>query len=195
MRVFSFILLIFWVIADQALKLYIVNNYVFQETFQTIVPGLLTFTYTLNKGAAWSLFWGQLGFLTVLRFTVAILITLYLFRKSLTGWPRIAFALIAGGAFGNAIDGLLRDGVVDMLILVPLDTVYQAITGSSYPIFNLADVGVVGGALLMVVLSFFTPKKPANPNNVLAQDVSTQDDVVTYYAPQPTVPADAEPKE
>lgn len=167
MRVFSFVLLVLFVAADQALKLYTVLNLEFQGETVTVIPGLLAFYYTLNKGAAWSLFWGQLGFLTALRFTVAVLITLYLLRRSVTGWTRIAFTLIAAGAFGNAIDGFFRPGVVDMLILWPLTTVYRAIAGSPFPIFNLADVGVVGGALLMIVLSFVPQKKRLEPGDRL----------------------------
>ena len=193
MRIFSFILLALWVLADQALKLYTLNTFEFQQPAETVIPGVLALTYTLNKGAAWSLFWGQLGFLTVLRFTVAVMITLYLFRKSVTGWPRIAFAMIAAGAFGNAIDGLHREGVVDMLILWPLTTVYRAIAGTDFPIFNVADIGVVGGALLLVLLSFIAPKQ-VEPEARTVGQVQGEDEVA-FYPPRATALGEADVNE
>ena len=175
-RFFSLLLVALWVTADQALKLYTVTNLEFHGPAQTVVPGLLAFTYALNKGAAWSLFWGQLGWLTALRFTVGLVILVILLRPSVKGWSRFALSLIAAGAFGNAVDGFFREGVVDMLILWPLTTVYRAVTGSPYPIFNIADIGVVGGALTMIASSFLSPKTPERPEAAPFEFVDTYTD-------------------
>src|SRR5699024_733832 len=61
----------------------------------------------------------------------------------------LALGLILGGALGNIHDRLLRDpspfhgAVVDFLEL------------PHWPVFNVADMGVVGGAILIVALGLF----------------------------------------
>jgi len=61
----------------------------------------------------------------------------------------VALGLVLGGAFGNLIDrlcrdpGFLRGAVVDFIDL------------QWWPVFNVADASVVGGAVLLVCLSVF----------------------------------------
>jgi signal peptidase II len=50
-----------------------------------------------------------------------------------------AYALIAAGAIGNAADRLFRGRVVDFIHL------------RAWPVFNVADVAVVAGALLLIL--------------------------------------------
>ena len=106
------------------------------------------------------MFWGQIGWLTTLRFSVGLGILIYLLVKKQPFLQRLALTLIASGAIGNAIDGYLRDGVVDMLVLHPLSYVYNLIFRGPFPIFNFADVGVVSGAFLFIASSFVKETPP-----------------------------------
>ena len=58
----------------------------------------------------------------------------------------------------------LRDGVVDMIILRPLDSLWQAITGSGFPIFNLADVFLVIGVILLAIDILFLEERRNKKN-------------------------------
>ncbi|HWG84547.1 MAG TPA: signal peptidase II [Deinococcales bacterium] len=149
-----------WVILDQLLKSYVVANVPF-NSLRAVVPGLLDLTHLENTGAAWSLFSGSALPLGILRGAVGIAIVYYLVTRSrsLPGMQRLALALIAGGAFGNSIDGLVRGHVVDMLVLHPLNWVYRPLFGSIYPPFNLADVGIVSGVILLLVSGLLPQRK------------------------------------
>ena len=163
-----------WLILDQWLKAHVVGLHASgvlpQYTYNpdpyagtvAAIPGFMSLAYTINKGAAWSLFWDFAHALAVLRGVAGVLILGYLWRSAskLPLVQVVAFALIAGGAFGNAIDGFRYGYVVDMLVSHTLTAVYKPIFGSVYPIFNIADIGVVSGVLLLVISSFVpSPKR------------------------------------
>jgi signal peptidase II len=72
-------------------------------------------------------------------------------RLRSTGWA-VALGLILGGALGNLVDrlfrapGVGRGHVVDWISLFGAD-------GRYWPIFNLADAGIVCGAVLAGLLA------------------------------------------
>ncbi len=71
------------VVADQGLKAYIINNYVVGETHE-IIPGLLSFNYLQNNGAAWNILTGQMWLFYFISI-IAIGVCLYfLFNKKNT---------------------------------------------------------------------------------------------------------------
>jgi signal peptidase II len=165
MRFFPFLITAVWVFLDQWLKMYVVDLHTSGQLVQytynpdpyvnTIpaIPGFMNLAYTINLGAATPA-------LVVLRFVAGMAILGYIWMN-FSKLPRvqwIAFALIAGGALGNAIDGALRGHVVDMLVSHTLTAIYKPFFGTVYPIFNIADVGVVSGVLLLVISSFFVPQ-------------------------------------
>ena len=53
------------VLADQGLKNYIVAHYAIGEVHQ-IIPGILSFNYLQNNGAAWNILTGQMWLFSVL---------------------------------------------------------------------------------------------------------------------------------
>jgi signal peptidase II len=170
MKFIPFAIVAVWVAFDQWLKSYTVaniplNNY---QTPVDVLPGFLSFVHTENRGAAWSLFYGNAPILTVIRFVVGGAILYYVWRnfKRLPVVSVVAFSLIVGGAFGNAIDGAFRGHVVDMLLSHWLTAIYKPIFGTVYPIFNIADIGVVSGVILLLISSLFAPKpRPAQHSN------------------------------
>jgi len=74
-----------------------------------------------------------------------------LFVRRLGPWRFIALALVAGGGFGNLIDRLMNDGRVTDFLNVGIGPVRTGI-------FNVADMAILGGALLLVL-----KRGPANP--------------------------------
>lgn len=112
------------------------------------LTGFFNVVHVWNTGAAFSFLANAGGwqryFFIALAFGVSIWLTLAL-RKPLPALEAGAYSLILGGALGNAVDRLLRGHVVDYLDF--------HMGGWHWPAFNVADIGIVCGALLMVVSS------------------------------------------
>ena len=162
MRAWPFLVTALWVGLDQWLKAYVVATLPLYAT-REVLPGFLTLQYVTNNGAAWSLFAGAAGVLTVVRLLAGIAI-LWVVARDLRA-PKLqilALALIAGGAFGNAIDGVFRGHVVDMLLSQTLTSLYQPLFHTVFPIFNLADSGVVAGVILLVITGLL-PSRAVRP--------------------------------
>jgi signal peptidase II len=154
-----------WVGFDQALKAWTVTTIPLNAGYSyiTAIPGFLSLTHVINTGAAWSLFSSATPLLIALRVVVGAGILIWLLRTPKQPLVNVvAYSLIVGGAFGNAIDGITRGHVVDMLQSHWLSAVYSLLGfGSIFPIFNIADVGVVGGVLLLIVSSIIQDRKRA----------------------------------
>ncbi len=116
----------------------------------------LSFTYTFNQGAAYGIFagkeWGQLFFkvLTVLAILIFIGIFVYSFKiKNL--FLSYSVLIVIAGTIGNFIDRVLNNGVIDFITMRIGDFV-------PFGIFNLADVFLSFGVILMIVYFLFIDK-------------------------------------
>lgn len=134
---------------DQLSKWLIVQNFELYGE-QEIISGVLSLFYIQNRGAAWGIFEGRIFFFFIITvFVVGYMI--YSFHKyktdsKLVGW---SFSLILAGALGNFIDRMLNGFVVDM---IRLDFV-------RFPIFNIADVCLTVGVVLMIIYVLFIEGK------------------------------------
>ena len=127
-----------------------------------VIDGLLRFTYVTNPGAAFSLFSGSPGILTVL--AGLALVAIFLFRRQLElDQPanQLLFGLICGGISGNLWDRLFRGGeVVDFIdaylpFFKPIDDLdILPIQLANWPVFNLADSGIFIGVIWFVIRGF-----------------------------------------
>ena len=126
---------------DQLTKYLTVQNIPLRETIEWI-PGVLSFTYHQNSGAAWSILEGQMLFFYIVTFIVVGVIIYYLhtYGKS-DRFFAVALSLILGGALGNFIDRLYLQYVIDMVRLEFID----------FPIFNIADMALTIGVALMIL--------------------------------------------
>lgn len=103
-----------------------------------VIPGILNITVTENTGIAFGLYKGFSVFLSIAGFLgFFLLFVLYPEIKSARLFPWFV-GLILGGAVSNFVDRLLKGSVIDF-IDVPF-----------FSIFNLADVAITAGVLLMV---------------------------------------------
>ena len=114
----------------------------------SIVGDTITWTLVRNSGAAFSMATGYTWVLTLIATGVVIGI-IWMGRRLVSPWWAIGLGMILGGAMGNLVDrffrspGPLRGHVVDFLSI------------GWWPVFNVADPSVVGGAILLVALSLF----------------------------------------
>lgn len=145
--------------ADQLLKQWALAHLVYGQPAIKVIPGLLDWVLTFNTGAAWSMFSGGAKILAVGRLIVGLGLLGYLYLRPQNRFLTIVLTMIAAGAIGNAIDGLLKGKVTDMIHAPFLSAITQAINGTSFPIFNLADSCVVVGTILLLIASLLPQKK------------------------------------
>ena len=95
------------------------------------------FEVVKNQGVGLGLFSGQTFNLVALGFGV---LTIILWKNNLSS----ASALLLGGAVSNLIDRLRFGYVVDYI------DISKVIPGLEFPVFNLADVAIIIGAVLLL---------------------------------------------
>ncbi|MDF7638906.1 signal peptidase II [Lactobacillus sp. ESL0791] len=141
------------VLMDQGLKAFIINNYALGEVHQ-VIPGILSFTYIQNNGAAWNILIGQMWLFYIISIVAIIVCLYFLFTKKYRNTLfDLGLALVLGGIIGNFIDRLHLKYVVDML---QVDFIH-------FNIFNIADSAItVGVILIFIYLLFFDEKKDKN---------------------------------
>jgi signal peptidase II len=111
-----------------------------------MLGGLLPLTLAFNTGAAFGLRIGsdpRWVFVPITFLAIGFLVSL-LRSATASDWIRIvAIALVMGGALGNLYDRIRWErGVVDFL--GPVDLGFTL-----FPIFNVADIGITCGAILL----------------------------------------------
>ena len=137
------------VVADQWLKNYIVTNFKIGDE-KTIIPGILSFTYLQNDGAAWNIFSGQMILFYLISIAAIVVVVYYLFNPKYKNWLfDTGLALVLGGIVGNFIDRLHLRYVIDML---QLDFV-------QFNIFNIADSAITVGIVLVFIYLIFISEK------------------------------------
>jgi len=125
------------VIADQAAKAAVEANLTIGEKVEVLGPLELTLAH--NRGVAFGLAGGG-GVFLVLVTLAALGVVGWLFARDPTRpgmW--IATGLLAGGALGNLADRIRVDEVTDYVSVSP------------WPPFNLADVAITLGVVLLVL--------------------------------------------
>lgn len=114
----------------------------------SIIGDTVTWRLVRNSGAAFSMATGYTWVLTLVAIGVVIGI-IWMGRRLVSPWWALGLGMILGGAMGNLVDrffrspGPLRGHVVDFVSV------------GWWPVFNVADPSVVGGAILLVALSLF----------------------------------------
>jgi signal peptidase II len=135
---------------DQLTKVYVASHLRPYVT-RAVVPDWLDLTYTLNPGAAFSLFATmpaavRQAFFLVLSCIATVVLLVLIARRRTSASSRAGFALILGGTLGNLIDRLARGRVVDFI--------YFHHGSFSYPVFNVADSAITIGVATILLVSF-----------------------------------------
>jgi signal peptidase II len=107
----------------------------------------LRFNLVFNEGTAFSLGGGMGWLFGVLALVVSVLLLRW--ASSLRSLPaRLAVGGVIGGAIGNVIDRAFRagDGFLGGRVVDFIDVQW-------WPVFNVADIGIVVGAAVLVLLA------------------------------------------
>ena len=126
-------------VLDQWLKVWITANLPLGESMP-FLPGFVELLTVHNYGAAWSSFSGQRVMLLGVT-AVIIGAVLFVLARRIVRHPLgvAACCLVVSGGIGNMIDRFRVGYVVDM---------FHFEFWPSYPVFNVADICVVCGAVL-----------------------------------------------
>lgn len=132
--------------ADQAIKLLVVRLMSPGQSIKLIGP-VLSLTYTRNTGGAFSLVPGSGGWLVVISLLVVAVLVFWSFLTPIHGRRiGIGMALTLGGALGNLVDRVLRGWVVDFIDF------------HIWPVFNVADIAITAGVILIGWHLLWPPK-------------------------------------
>lgn len=139
------------VIIDQWTKWLVLTKMAFGQNIK-IINHFLYITSVRNKGAAWSILQGQIGFFTIITLVVLAAVVYYLQKvgryRPLLG---IALSFVLGGTIGNFIDRIFRGEVVDFI--------NTYIFSYDFPVFNVADSALTIGACLIIIYTLVEGKK------------------------------------
>ena len=148
--VFHMVLMIAVLVADQLTKWWA----------RTALPGapvivwkdVFSFRLIYNTGASFGIFQGKTLALTIFSIVGMVAIAGFYFwlpKVKKMRPMRITLAMIVAGGIGNIIDRIWMGKVTDM---ISFDLI-------NFPVFNVADIGVTCGAIVMCVLWIFYYKE------------------------------------
>ena len=137
------IVVIISLLLDIGSKFLVSRIFILNES-KTIIDNFLNITYVRNTGAAWSILDNNTWIVTVISLLIIIGIIYYVYRNRVSKKIlKIGYGLILGGAIGNFIDRIVYGYVIDF---IDID-----IFGWNYPIFNLADMFIIVGVILVMI--------------------------------------------
>ena len=147
---FFFILIIF--LLDRVTKISIINFLENSGNGHIQITNFLSFNLIWNEGIAFGLFsFDQelyYNFLTIIIILVTTIILWMIIKTK--GVEKIAFLMIFGGSLGNIFDRLVYSSVPDFI-----DLHYN---NFNWFIFNVADIFISIGIILLIYLEFFKKK-------------------------------------
>lgn len=147
------------VVADQASKHWALDRLSGGRMVDLV--GSLRLRLTYNTGTAFSFGSGRnLGPLIAV-LALGVVAWLLWSGHSATRLGAVAAGLVAGGALGNLVDRALRSGPFGEPSGFMGGAVVDFVDLQWWPVFNVADAGIVVGALLLVVTSFREPTSSA----------------------------------
>lgn len=138
------------IVLDQISKQYAERSLELYERI-SVMP-FFNFTLAYNEGAAFSFLsdaggW-QRWFFLILTAVISVVLFFWL-KKSESKIESLALSMVLGGAIGNFIDRLLFGHVIDFL-----DVYYKT---HHWPAFNVADMAISGGVMLLIYTTFTQP--------------------------------------
>ncbi len=136
-----------WLIFDLATKAYF-NSFELGSVIAGPFAGIFQFRLVHNTGMAWGLFGDSTQALGVMSLIVCVVLTGYLFAsaRQANWWQVIGIGLVVAGGLGNAIDRFTQGYVVDFI----------ETTFISFPVFNIADIGVTCGFVIFLIGLFLS---------------------------------------
>lgn len=111
-----------------------------------LIPGLLNLNYTTNTGGAFGIGRDYSWLMTALAIVLTAAVAFWIVRREhgqpgITALERIGLGMLLGGALGNLCDRFTIGRVTDFL----------EFSFVSFPVFNVADMAIDAGILLIAI--------------------------------------------
>ncbi len=179
-RLLTILIILVLVCVDQFTKL-IAKIYLQPVHSVNIIGDFLRFTYVENPGMAFGIQLSNKLLFNILSISAVIVISFYLFKLREHNLLRFSFALILGGAFGNLIDRFLHGQVVDFIDVEFFNIHFGGskflfleippYSMDRWPVFNIADMAVSIGMILIILTAIFERKTNPAVNNAAHEDI------------------------
>ncbi|MFC1741459.1 signal peptidase II [Nanoarchaeota archaeon] len=135
------------IVVERMVKFYVTQNLRIGESIR-VIGNFLRITRAENTGAGFGILQGQ-SWLFVLAALVVMVLIIYFYNQIIYNMLLVfAFALILGGTVGNLMDRLFFGHVIDYIDL------------AFWPTFNLSDLALSAGALLLIVYLYMCKNQP-----------------------------------
>ena len=140
-------------ILDRLSKYFILELSNADDSFYIPITSFLNLNLVWNSGIAFGLFSFNEQFYYNIITLIIIIITFVIlfFAIKSNGFEKIGFSMIFGGSLGNIFDRLYYTAVVDFIDL--------HINNIHWFIFNIADIFISLGVIILISLEFFGKKK------------------------------------
>lgn len=150
--IFPYILAVFVLGLDQWSK-YLVRASMQMGESIPIIDSIFHLTYIENEGVAFGLFSGHTNIFVLVSILVLIGLLIFVWKESSQSLLlHYGAALVVSGALGNIIDRAMKASVTDMFDF------------HIWPIFNIADIAVCVGFVLLVLYLFFSSEDKSENN-------------------------------
>lgn len=144
-----------------------------QPDVTPIIDGFIGWKWAENQGAAFSIMHGRPLLLALIAGGVLLAVFGYVYKaEPKRRWFLTALALVAAGAIGNLYDRILLGHVRDFMFFI-FDLPFHGTSipvldwtiPLKYPVFNVADIEIIAGVLILVAMSFKPEKKKPAPES------------------------------
>lgn len=106
-----------------------------------VIPGIVSFRYAENTGAAFGMLSGMRLLNALLTLALLVALAVFLWRMRRENGILLSGAIVMAGGVSHLYDRLLGQNIVDF---IQLDFI-------RFPIFNVADVCICAGTVLLAV--------------------------------------------
>lgn len=138
-------IIILVVLFDQITKKIVENTMAVFESIP-LFPNVFHLTHIKNDGASWGMFSGGRWVFVALTMAIVLGAIIWLLKTKPNSKVLLwGVSLILGGAIGNLIDRIVYGQVTDFFDFCLIN----------FPVFNIADIGITIGTVLLCVYLFF----------------------------------------
>ncbi len=126
------------------------NNILLEYNFFFLFKNIIVF----NKGISFGMFSNSSSYYVIVLYfaiSISLLLVCYWWYQSKSKVDLIAWGMIVGGGASNLVDRLLFEGVLDFISI--------SFNQMFFPIFNIADIAITIGFILLSYKYFFKKNK------------------------------------
>jgi lipoprotein signal peptidase len=147
-RIYLIALIIFTIDIVSKALIFSNGNVLYQKT---IIKDFFYLVSTTNTGGAFSLFSNYTWILVIISLAFLVYVDRFIIKKDMKKINIISIGFLVGGILGNLADRIFRGEVIDFFKFI--------IFNWHAPIFNVADIFIVVGVILLIIDTIWGDKK------------------------------------